>query len=354
MALLAGLAVLAVWQTQRTDRVAEAKQAYQASDYQTTLRLAFDQLARWPGDSSAARLAALGLSQRDFPVKAEPYYQIAEAAGQLDSDDQLVRALALIRAGRHSEAETVLQGILDQDPEHVPALQRLAALMQLRQDMIQARALATRLSQIPEGAVNGHALLGSIYQDENLGAEAAEAYLKALAMDPEGKQLALPIGTVYSDLAACLVSVGAPDQAREQLEMALSKRLTLSPADRGQMLQRLGEAYLALNQPEPAEQAWRESLRHDSTNHEAYLDLGQLALRERPEEAIGLFKRAAELSPIAPEPHYNLSIAYTLLDRLEEAERSQADFQRLRRESGRARTGMGAMPMPSPDRGPTP
>ncbi len=112
---------------------------------------------------------------------------------------------------------------------------------------------------MPEGALAGHALLATVYQEELSYQEAAAGYLKVLELDPDWKKRILPIGVFYGDLTKCLRNIGDPERARNLLQSALERpTLELNNTERAELLNHLGEMALALNRPEEAERAWRD------------------------------------------------------------------------------------------------
>lgn len=83
--------------------------------------------------------------------------------------------------------------------------------------------------------------------------------------------------------------------------------------------------------------------------YEGRVSLGRALIRAgRASEAVGHLKRAAELAPRNPEPHYQLAAAYRRLGRKAEAEEESAIVRRLHEEhrgpSAKAAEGAGAKP----------
>ena len=78
--------------------------------------------------------------------------------------------------------------------------------------------------------------------------------------------------------------------------------------------------------------------------YEARVTLGRaLVARGRAAEAVEHLRRAAELAPGNPEPHYQLSLAYRRLGRKEEAA-AESDIVRRIHESRRGGAQAGAPP----------
>ncbi len=108
-------------------------------------------------------------------------------------------------------------------------------------------------------------------------------------------------------------------------------------------LERLGLSYLEHGQVDEAEQAWKEAERLDPENVAVCVGLGRLSLsRGHGEEAATRFERALKRSPLGLDILYNLSQAYRMMGRIEEAERYRRLADRQRRVQPPSRTGMGA------------
>jgi tetratricopeptide (TPR) repeat protein len=74
-----------------------------------------------------------------------------------------------------------------------------------------------------------------------------------------------------------------------------------------------------------AEECWRRAVELNPTNADALLGLGRLALnRNQAAVAVTWLERAADASPQALDPLYNLSRAYRLLGRIDDALRCEA------------------------------
>ncbi|MCA1636241.1 MAG: tetratricopeptide repeat protein [Acidobacteria bacterium] len=71
----------------------------------------------------------------------------------------------------------------------------------------------------------------------------------------------------------------------------------------------------------------------DGDLYEGRVALGRALIRAgRAADAVGHLKRAAELAPQNPEPHYQLAVAYRRLGKKAEAERESAIVRRLHEE----------------------
>ena len=85
----------------------------------------------------------------------------------------------------------------------------------------------------------------------------------------------------------------------------------------------------------------QKALDLDDRLYEGHVALGRALIRAgRVSQSIGYLKRAAELAPNNPEPHYQLAIAYRRLGKMEEANAENAIVQQIHqlRRSAQVRT----------------
>jgi hypothetical protein len=106
--VLSGLLILTTWHVTRSNALLEARRAYIQGNLVLCLQNALDYLNRQPWSSEAALLAARCLSQLDYAVEAEPYF---ERAGHLTLNDLQIRAYGLARGSRAEQAIPVYNEI---------------------------------------------------------------------------------------------------------------------------------------------------------------------------------------------------------------------------------------------------
>jgi predicted Zn-dependent protease len=81
-----------------------------------------------------------------------------------------------------------------------------------------------------------------------------------------------------------------------------------------------------------------KALAIDDKLYEGHVSLGRALIQaRRPSESIPYLKRAVELAPGNPEPHYQLAIAYRQLGKRQEAEAESAVVKQIH-ESRRSAT----------------
>jgi tetratricopeptide (TPR) repeat protein len=332
MAIL-GLASGVVFTT-RFDPLGKAQAAYDKRDFRTALRAAQDHLKRWPGDRRAALMAARCLTRLGGARQAEEYYR---RCGPLELADLQDRAYSLVLMGQPEQAAGIYYEIIQQWPEEVLALKRLAAVLMELKQWKAALLLSERLIRIPEGEVAGHTLAGIGFHVSRHPAEAVASFEQVLQVDPELKQMPLPHALFWDHLALDLLALGRAREARGYLVRALAK------GEEAGLRELLGVTYEREGSLDQAEACWRQALTRDPDNTDALLDLGRLALgRGRFDEAVRLLERAVERSPHSIDPVYNLSRVYRLKGDVAKAEHYEATAAQLRR-SQPQHGGMGEM-----------
>jgi tetratricopeptide (TPR) repeat protein len=324
----------AVWFATRFDPFGQAGVAYGRRQYQAAFKAARDHLVRFPDDRAASLMAARCLRRMGQPVEAETYYR---RAGTLGPDDLQSLAYSLVQSGDAEGAVRAYEELLARQPADPLALKRLAALRMGRKEWEATLELADRVRAIPSEEVAGLTLAAIGHHELKHHALAVEASRRVAVLDPKLKAMPLPRTLFWNNMALDLMALGQFDEARAVLERALD-----GGEDAG-LMEALGFAYFHQGLMEQAEQCWLRAERWDPTNADVYIDLGRLALvRSRWKEAIGFFKRAAELSPSAIAPLYNLSQAYGMLGERAEAARYRRLADERRRAQPPPSTGMGA------------
>lgn len=97
-------------------------------------------------------------------------------------------ALAYLRLGETTRAETVLRAVLADEPNNMRAYQNLAAIAYTRGDLAQAESLARRAVEIDRGYFDAWNTLGAIYVLEKRSAEAVQALTTAVSLNPSNAQ----------------------------------------------------------------------------------------------------------------------------------------------------------------------
>lgn len=322
------------WLATRFNPLEQARASYGRRQYSLALKSIRHHLGRFPNDQAAALLAARCLTRMSRPAEAEEHYR---RAGTLGPDDLQERAMGLVRLNDPEGAARVYETLLALRPDDALALKRLAAVRMGRKEWKAVLVLAERLRAVPSEEIAGLTLAAIAHHESKHRALAVEAGRRVILRDPDLKSMPLPRALFWNNLALDLLALGQADEARALLERAVAQN------DDAGLMELLGLACSHLGRTDEAERWWREAERRDPGNADLCLDLGRLALsRRRWEEAAAYFRHAAERSPDAPEPLYNLSQAYRMLGRTADAEQSRRLADECRRAHPKPPTGMGA------------
>jgi tetratricopeptide (TPR) repeat protein len=315
--------VLSAWLATRFDLLGQAGMAYQRHDYRVALQVPLDHLRWFPNDRRASLMAARCLSRLGQPLVAEPHYQRAEP---IELEDMQVRAYGLFNAGDAEHSATIYEQLLVRWPGEALALKRLAAVRMGQKQWHAVLDLAEGLIGTSTEEAAGWTLAGIAHHELKHYAQAVDAGRRVLALDPNLKRMPLPRTLFWNNLALDLMAMGQTAEARHYLEQALA-----GLEDAG-LMELLGLTYSQEGASDQAERCWLQAERWDPDNADVCLDLGRLALsRRRWDEAAGYLKRAAQRSPNAIEPLYNLSQAYRMLGQVEQAERTRRLADQRRR-----------------------
>jgi Flp pilus assembly protein TadD len=307
-------------------------------------------------DNTLAQALALGgalLREGRFAEAAELFGALAEKRPR-DPSVLYGAALATFNAGRAAEAEPLARRAVEA---------ALAAAQTSNAGVADARAANGR-------AADALVLLGVVLAVRGDDAGALKAVERAVRLAPDNFDAQLALGRAR---------FGAGDDAGAvaafRAAVALNQRDARARFFLATALERAGDADGALAayrelvalQPRAAEGhlglgvlLWKrggagadEGLRElaraleiDPDLYEARVTLGRaLVARGRAAEAVEHLRRAAELAPGNPEPHYQLALAYRRLGRKEEAEAESAIVRRIHESRrGGARAGAPTTP----------
>lgn len=329
LGLLLGLAALTAWNLTRSHALTEATAAYARGDLTRALQRALDHLDRRPWSRSAALVAARCLSRLDFAEAAEPYYR---RAGELDLNDQQIRAYGLVRGNHRQKAVEAYEQILARWPENVTALRRLAAVRLTENNAPQLEALSRRLIATPGGAAMGYTLQGAVAHQDHNHERTVEAFEKVLQLDPGLREMPLPRPAFWNYLASALIKVGRHEDAVRYLVRALDS------APDAELMLLLGQAHALQGRVDEASRSYRQAAEWDPKNYLPHLNLGKLELQEhRPDLAVEHLEQALKRAPRQLDVLRNLVVAYQLLQRPADAARIQQSIAQLQEQRRSAR-----------------
>lgn len=309
------------WNVSRSDALAEAERAYTRLDLVASLQHALDHLARRPWSREAGLLAARCLSRLDFADQAEAYYT---RAGRLSLADQQIRAYGLVRGPHPERAIPAYREILRLAPDNVTAMRRLAAVLLAKNDKDQLLDLADRLDRVPGGEVIGAMLRGTVYHNDKNPQMAVPAFERALALDPDFRQMPASRKLFWIQLTDDLIECGRVEDAGRRLQQALAA------GPDAELLDRLGYTWFLRGDLDEAERCYREAADSDPTLYAPHLSLAKLALqRRRQDEALAELNQARQLAPRRYGVLYTLALLYRQVGQPAEADRMQRQIQDL-------------------------
>ncbi len=344
-------------------------------------------------DLEIARALTVIALRRNDPQAAANHYQsyarlLKSSENRLTVAMRSELGGALMEAGLLAEAEAELEGALSLEPANVDIILRLARVHLARKDFPAAgRTLEGALARKVEAA-SIYALLAVVYEKSGHIENAIPAMRLAIQLDPQSEKYRFQYGLLLTDLDAPAAAVirlnealqSFPTSARLWLALGLANLkmnktyeaaqafnhaieldpkfaqayacLGMTRVDFGQYgeavrlyeqaLQRepklgvvhylIAETLLRQTAADPArvEAHLKQAIQMDGTYAPARLALGMLYARNaRLTEAAGELERCIALDPNLAEAHYQLSRAYSRLNRPAQAQTALATFKRL-------------------------
>ena len=265
---------------------------------------------------------------------------VAKAPANARAQNNL--GVALLDAGRTSEARAAFARAVEIQPHHAFALHNLGTvLLQEGRNEEAAGAFRRAVAASPDSA-ESYMGLGVALTQLNRSTEAEPIFEKALRIDADlvdaGIQLArLRRGagreadaiallrdsvTRHPELADAHYELGISLEKRGDLTAALVEMETAARLRPEWMPARLalGNLFTRLNRAPSAEQAYREAVKLDTQSGEAHYALGSvLARREAFEEAIAELSAAVALEPDHVKARANLGNCLLVTGRIDEA-----------------------------------
>ena len=191
----------------------------------------------------------------------------------------------------------------------------LGIILSVKGDNTGSIAALTRAVDLAPGSFDAQFALGrSLYgAGDPLGA--ARAFRAAVALRPTHEDARFFLCTALERTGDDLSALASYREF-----VAIAPNTAASHLGLGVLLVKQGNA----NQDEGIREL-EKALAIDDTLYEGHVSLGRALIRaSRPAESISYLKRAVELAPNNPEPHYQLSIAYKHLGKKREAEAESA------------------------------
>jgi tetratricopeptide (TPR) repeat protein len=193
-------------------RLGAARAAVEIGDTLTAIREFSDVASKYdkqgrPDEAMAAYEAAYELNPQDEALRArllEGYLgagNVDRAMALASSKDELKQLISMLEtAGRQDDVLNVLEAIVEKDPSDIDVRARLAQTYFAKGDSERARAFLS-----PEAAANNPGLLLTLAEMELQGGryeEGREAVVKALALDPSMREVAVALGCRLAESSA--------------------------------------------------------------------------------------------------------------------------------------------------------
>lgn len=292
-------------------------------------------------EGAYAQLIAFGFALVAEGRHAEASELFAALASKRPGDFAALygQALATFNAGRAAEAlplaqraaDSALEGArtIEGNVRAADALVLLAVIQAVRGDDNSALKSVRKAVQLAPGSFDAQLALGRALYGADDYAAAARAFRSAVALRPADAR-------ALFFLASTLERSGDDEGALAAYRQLASKqpRAHEGHLGLGVLLTKRGGA--------EADEGLKElalALEMNPNLYEARITLGRALLSKgRAQEAVEHLRRAAELAPDNPEPHYQLSLAYRRLGMKADADAESAIVKRIH-ESRRAAGG---------------
>ena len=236
----------------------------------------------------------------------------------------LIGAFGLI-AGCNNRAYEIPTGV---QPITLPELSKLDTVAQSKiksacTSILQIQTGERELPLQPDDLATQYATVGQLLHAYSFLDEAAICYKNAILLDPDNN---LPwnylLAQIYLDTHDTSAAIKYLREA-ERVYITLNKT---TPELLHAIYYYLGDAYLSLNQPEEAQNAFENSLQIRN-NAIVHWGLGKIALATEPETAIKHLQDALKLNPNARNTHYSLMMAYSKIGNNRQAQLHKTAFE---------------------------
>jgi protein O-GlcNAc transferase len=218
------------------------------------------------------------------------------------------KGLALHQQGKLSEAETIYEEVLQQEPSHFHALYFLGAIAVQTSRAERAIRLVRQAIGLDAKVAAAHGILGFALQELNRPEEALASYETAIALKPD-------YADAYNNRGNALRDLKRPEEALANCEKAIA----LKP-DYVEAYYNRGNALQDLKHPEEALASYQKAITLRPDYAEAYNNCGN-ALHDlkRFDEALGNYNKAIELKPDHVYAYNNRGLVLRDLKRPEKA-----------------------------------
>jgi tetratricopeptide (TPR) repeat protein len=330
----------------------------QQGDLDGALPLLVAALAAAPDDTRLLEALGFVYAHTDRWQKAEATYRRALALRPGLPGGLYGLASVLADTGRYPEALATTQELLRAQPDHLPARMKEALLLVRTGRAAEGEARARAVIERAPDQAEAQYILGLALEDQGDLAGAATALEQAVALQADHLGALARLQTVLARLGRKADAERARAAHREALARSRVDERVRGNRVRGveafnrqdyaaalaefefiaredptdpQACLYMGSALMALGRMDEARTALRKSLALEARNERAYMELGRLeATANRLDEAVAALRRAIDINPDFPEPHYFLAAVLMAQNDAAGARTEMARFEELR------------------------
>lgn len=297
-------------------RAASAAQAPRAGAFQLGRRLLIEArygeayelfaalLEKWPREPEALYGAALSSFNLGRPAEAEP----------------LARAASEVYLAGAGDRQGIESGLPNQIIRGADAIVLLAVIQGARGEDTEALKSARRAVGFAPENFDAQFILGRASYGAGDSTAAVGAFRAALKLKPDDARSLFFLATALESAGNTDAALSAYRDLVQRQPQAAEGHLGL-----GVLLTKRGGADI-----EQGIEELRTAVRIDPNQYEAQVTLGRALLTQKlATESVEHLKRAAELAPNNPEPHYQLALAYRRLGLNDKAVAETAIVKRI-------------------------
>ena len=233
---------------------------------------------------------------------------------------------ALGYMGSEGAARGDSKGEVGLDPKQKIAVANLlydAMVHTEREENLQAVPILEEVVKQEPHALSAYLLLGRAYVSLSEFREALAPLQHVVEATPENS-------LARYELGCALVKTGQWSEAAPQFEAAVSQMNSSA-----MMHFYLALVYQRMSRNEEALAEFKNALRWDPKNFPANLLLGRMYIQQqKAADSVPLLQKAAKLHPDAIDPHRLMADAYTQMGRPQDANREQAEAERIQASGG--------------------
>lgn len=292
------------------------------------------------GDAVNALAARLATSQPEKlaaeaqaapkPKQSKPAKIVTSHRGAEPNSQELNQLVALFSQGRCAEMEALARGLTVRFPKYGVAWKALGTALVQQEKGAEALEAFQKAIVLSRGDAEAHSNLGNVLKNLGRLSEAEASYRQALKVNPNYAE-------ARSNLGVTLVEQDRPAEA----EACLRRALEIKP-DHAVAHNNLGIALMKLDRLTEAEPCFRKALEIKPDYHEALGNLGSLFTEQgRLAEGEICCREALKIKPDYAQAFSNLGVCLQQQGRLTESEASLRRALEINPDSAEALCGLG-------------